>query len=210
MRFRFSSAWLPLVVAIGMADASAQTPATRTEPAGKTAQDQQKDRTPAKAITDGWITLKVHSMFVPEDALEGSNIDVDTRSGVVTLSGTVATEAGRRRAVEITRTTEGVKSVDDKALRVAPAATGTAGQASDAGKRAGRSVNDGWTKSKIYSQFLTEDTLNDSDIDVAVTNGLVTLSGTARTPAGVARAEAIAKATEGVKGVKNNIKATAR
>jgi hyperosmotically inducible periplasmic protein len=62
--------------------------------------------------------MKIHSQFVPEDALEDRDIDIDTNAGVVTLSGTVASESGRARALAIAKTTDGVKSVVDK-LRVA-------------------------------------------------------------------------------------------
>ena len=41
------------------------------------------------AIKDGWLVMKVHSEFVNEDVLSGSNIDVDVKGGVVTLQGTV-------------------------------------------------------------------------------------------------------------------------
>lgn len=210
MQFTKLSLWVAIVTLLVGVSVYAQTqtqpgqkPASQTEPQGQ-------DRSLAKAITDSWITMKVHAQFVPEDALENSNIDVDTRAGVVTLSGTVPTEAGRTRAVEIARSVDGVKSVNDKALRVAPETVGTAGQVADAGRRVGRSVNDGWIKSKVYSQFLTEDALNDSNIDVDVSKGMVSLSGTVRTQAGRERAEAIAKGTDGVKGVKNALKVTAQ
>ena len=187
---------------VALAQATPAKPGTQQKPA-----TGQEDRSLAKAISDSWITMKIHSEFVPEDALDGSDIDVDTRVGVVTLSGTVPSEAGKKRAVEIARTTDGVKSVNDSALRIAPASVATAGQTA---KQGTRTVNDGWIKSKIYAQFLTEDALDDSNIDVRVANGTVTLGGTARTQAGAARAEAIAKATDGVKGVKNGIKVSAK
>lgn len=65
-------------------------------------------------VTDSWITAKVKTQFVSEDALDGSDINVDTAEDVVTLHGTVASERGRQRAVEIARSTKGVKRVDDK------------------------------------------------------------------------------------------------
>jgi hyperosmotically inducible protein len=198
---------LALAFFVSSLGVSAQQPAGQQPPATQPNPGQQ-DRTLGKVISDSWITMKVHSLYVPEDALENSNIDVDTRSGVVTLSGTVPTEAGKKRAVEIARTAEGVKSVNDTALRVAPETVGTTGQGAQAAKRTGRTVNEGWIKSKIYAQFLTEDSLNDSDIDVDIANGMVTLNGTVRAQAGSTRAEAIAKATEGVKGVKNALKVT--
>jgi len=53
-----------------------------------------------------------------EDALENSDVDISVKSGVVTLSGTVASAAGRTRAVAIAKGTEGVKDVKDS-LKVA-------------------------------------------------------------------------------------------
>jgi hyperosmotically inducible protein len=154
---------------------------------------------------DGWITMKIHSAFIPEDALEGSNIDVDTTAGVVTLAGTVPTEAGRARAIALAKATDGVKSVSDK-LRVAPAA-GAKADKPDPARKPGRTVNDGWIKSKIYAQFLTDwKALEDSDIDIDVAQGAVTLKGTVKTEAGKTRAVAIAKGTDGVKTVNDNLK----
>ncbi|HUH07755.1 MAG TPA: BON domain-containing protein [Egibacteraceae bacterium] len=196
-------------------------------------------RQTGNAITDSWITMKVHSQFIPEDALEGSDIDVDTSKGVVTLNGTVATEAGRARAIAIAKATDGVTSVTDKlrvgisesvtpaardagrkageetkeAGRTAAGATREAGRdaartAKDATGTTGRAVTDGWIKSKIYSQYLIEGALNDSDIDIDISKGVVSLNGVVRSEAGRARALAIAKETDGVKSVNSNLKIT--
>ena len=174
-------------------------------------------------IKDKWITMKIHSLFVPEDALEGSNIDVDTVKGVVTLSGTVVTEAGRARALAVAKSTDGATSVVDR-LRIGPAerelddVARDAGQATSAAAKeaardtkaaartTGRKITDGWVKSKIYAQYLTESALDDSDIDIDVANGVVTLNGTVKTAAGKTRALAIAKGTDRVKSVKDNLK----
>jgi hyperosmotically inducible periplasmic protein len=61
----------------------------------------------------------VKSSFVGVDALEGSDINVDTTSHVVTLRGTVASAAARARAVSLAKQVEGVKSVKDE-LTIAP------------------------------------------------------------------------------------------
>jgi hyperosmotically inducible protein len=153
------------------------------------------------AITDSWITMKVHSQFIPEDALEGSDIDVDTNAGVVVLKGTVPTDAAKARAVAIAKATDGFKSVTDQ-LRIAKPESA----AREAAGTTGKAVTDGWIKSKIYSQYVTEDALDDSDLDVDVSRGAVVLNGTVKSDAGKTRAEAIAKATDGVKSVKNNLK----
>ena len=64
-------------------------------------------------ITDAWITTKVKWFFVGEEALKGSDINVDTTEHVVTLNGTVRTAAGRTRAVFLATHTEGVTRVVD-------------------------------------------------------------------------------------------------
>ena len=67
--------------------------------------------TTGEVINDAWITSKIKTDFVNEDALKGSDINVDTNNHVVTLKGTVATAAGKARAEEIAKTTKGVNRV---------------------------------------------------------------------------------------------------
>ncbi|MFL6279731.1 MAG: BON domain-containing protein [Vicinamibacterales bacterium] len=80
--------------------------------ANKTA-EKTKDvaGTTGEVINDSWITTKVKTEFINEDALKGSDINVDTNNHVVTLKGTVATAAGKARAEEIAKTTKGVTRV---------------------------------------------------------------------------------------------------
>jgi osmotically-inducible protein OsmY len=65
-------------------------------------------------ITDAWITTKVKWFFIGEDALKGSDINVDTKDHVVTLTGTVKSAAGRARAMQLAKDTDGVTKVVDK------------------------------------------------------------------------------------------------
>jgi hyperosmotically inducible protein len=65
-------------------------------------------------LSDSWITGKVKTQFVGVDALKGSDMTVDTgNDGVVTLTGTVPNETARAKAIEIARTTRGVRKVVD-------------------------------------------------------------------------------------------------
>jgi hyperosmotically inducible protein len=183
------------------------------------------------SIKDGWLVMKIHSEFVDEDVLSGSNIDVDVKNGMVTLQGTVPSEAARARAIQSAKNNDGVKGVTDQ-LRIAPAvhdrgtidkaqdktaqaADKTANAAEKAGdktasgaKKTGRAIDDGWIKSKIYAQYMADwnTVLDDSDIDVDVANNYVTLNGTVKSAAAKAKAVSIAKATDGVKGVKDNLR----
>jgi hyperosmotically inducible periplasmic protein len=215
-----------VVTSIALAPGSAMAQATATEKAreaGRETTQETKEavRDSGNAVTDSWITMKVHAQFVPEDALEGSDIDVETKKGVVTLMGTVPTAAGRDRAVQIAKTTDGVKNVSNQ-LRVAAAerndVAGATGAAAREGARetgatardAGRGVSDGWLTSKIYADMIDEDALEGSDIDVDVNGGVATLTGTVATAAGSARAAEVAKGIDGVKSVRNNLKVAAR
>jgi osmotically-inducible protein OsmY len=65
-------------------------------------------------VSDSWITTKVKASYLTEGALKGSDISVDTDDhGVVKLTGTVPSEAARVRAVEIARSTKGVRRIED-------------------------------------------------------------------------------------------------
>jgi hyperosmotically inducible protein len=162
-------------------------------------------------IKDAWLVMKVHSEFINEDVLNGSDIDVDVKDGIVTLQGTVPSEAARKRALELARKNDGVKGVTDQ-LRVLPAARATADKPADppptTGSKTARAIDDGWIKSKIYAQFMADwnTVLDDSDIDVDVDKGMVTLSGTVKSAEARTRAVAIAKGTDGVKSVKDLLK----
>jgi len=70
--------------------------------------------TAGQAVSDGWITTKVKSSFVGVDALDGSDINVDTNAHVVTLRGTVPSAAARARALSLAKQVDGVKSVKDE------------------------------------------------------------------------------------------------
>jgi osmotically-inducible protein OsmY len=68
------------------------------------------------AISDTWITTKVKSTFMYSSNVDGSDIDVSTSSGVVTLSGKLESGAERALAIELAQNVRGVKSVQAKNL----------------------------------------------------------------------------------------------
>lgn len=85
----------------------------KTKDAAEKAGEKTKDvaGTTGEVINDSWITTKISADFVNEDALKGSDINVDTKDHIVTLKGTVVSAAGKARAEEIAKTTKGVKHV---------------------------------------------------------------------------------------------------
>jgi len=72
----------------------------------------------AAVISDAWITSKVKSSFLYSRNLDGLDISVDTKKGMVSLSGSVLSNAEKQLAVETARNIRGVRGVNADALRV--------------------------------------------------------------------------------------------
>lgn len=70
------------------------------------------------ALTDAMITTKVKTKLAADDRVKAMDIDVDTDSAQVSLSGTVDSDTVRDRAVELAESVEGVASVDAEGLMV--------------------------------------------------------------------------------------------
>lgn len=169
----------------------------------------------ACAQTDPGITTAVKSKLAADDTVKAYKIDVDTKDHVVTLTGTVDNSAAKERAVTLARTTEGVNNVIDN-LTVAPGATPTTGidekvdsaqkKAGDAAERAGEVITDAAITTAVKSKFLADSNVSGLKIDVDTTNGVVTLHGTVPTASEKRRAVELAKETNGVKSVKDDLK----
>jgi osmotically-inducible protein OsmY len=69
-------------------------------------------------ISDSWITAKVKSTLMYSSNVNGSDIDVSTSAGVVTLKGKVDSGAERALAIELADNVRGVKSVQAQSLTV--------------------------------------------------------------------------------------------
>ncbi len=82
-------------------------------------------------------------------------------------------------------------------------------EAKESGRKVGTGANDTWLWIKTRFDLAAADDLRDSTINVDVDNDVVTLSGTVASAAQKARAEAVAKAVEGVKSVRNQLKVQA-
>ena len=90
-------------------DAAQRKADAKTDEAQKKASDATDNV--ADATKDAALTAAVKTKFLADTKVSGLKIDVDTRNGVVTLSGTVPTAAERTRAVATAKETDGVKSV---------------------------------------------------------------------------------------------------
>lgn len=147
-------------------------------------------------MDDSAITAKVKAALVDHENIKSTDISVKTDQKVVTLSGFVESQAQAEEAVKVAKGVEGVTSVSDK-LHVRD------GKESSAKGYAGDTA----TTSEIKAKLLADDIVPSRKVKVETTDGVVQLSGTVESQAQIDRAESIAKAVDGVKSVKNDLKA---
>ena len=86
---------------------------------------------------DTAITTAVQARYYTDDTVRARHINVSTDNGVVTLKGTVESEAARQQAVNLAKSVEGVSQVEDQ-LQVA-AEPGMTASAERPAERAGES-----------------------------------------------------------------------
>jgi hypothetical protein len=66
-----------------------------------------------QALGEAALTAKIKSKMALDDTVKALSIDVDTKGTVVTLSGTVHSEAERAKALQLARETAGITAVND-------------------------------------------------------------------------------------------------
>ena len=71
----------------------------------------EPDRTVGVTIDDAGTTMRVKARLLDDPLVHGHKIDVDTRDGVVFLTGSVGSEKEREQAIKLTRETKGVRDV---------------------------------------------------------------------------------------------------
>jgi hyperosmotically inducible protein len=72
---------------------------------------KQAAQTAGGAIDDSTISAKVKSALIDSSETKAGDIKVETRGGVVQLSGYVANEAQKTAATQVAQSVEGVKAV---------------------------------------------------------------------------------------------------
>lgn len=174
-----------------------------------TAQAEDAPRTAGQAIDDATITASVKSKLLADDRTKGFDVNVDTRNGIVTLTGGADTQAAKLAAGQLAGQAEGVVLVKNELIVATPdtearqdANTATlSGEVREKMDEAGDGIDDAWITSKVKTQLLADDQVKGTQINVDTKGNVVTLTGTA--PSAEARAKAIelAKATRGVRGV---------
>lgn len=139
---------------------------------------------------DDRIEVAARQSYVFRTYLKGDDIDVESRDGFVTLSGTVAEESHRKLAQDTLANLPGVINVENR-LELkgeAPAEN-----------------SDAWLKAKVKAALMLHSKSN-SKTQVYVKDGVVTLKGEAATPEQKEGIGDYVKGIQGVKDIRNDMK----
>lgn len=144
-------------------------------------------------IDDTVVTTKVKAALLADPDTKSFDIKVETRKGVVQLSGFVDNHAQAGRAKSIASAIEGVKSIDD-AMTVKEGST-----------TIGNTVDDGMVTTNVKSALLADPDAKSFEIAVTTRKGEVQLSGFLASQAQIDHAVNVTKKVAGVTSVINQL-----
>ncbi len=144
-------------------------------------------------IDDTVVTTKVKSALLGDQDIKHFDIKVETRKGMVLLSGFVDNQAQAALAVSVARGVEGVKGVENGMT------------IKDANVTVGNKVDDSIVTTKVKSALLSDASVKSLDIAVVTSKTVVQLSGFVDNQAQIDRAIEVTRAVEGVQDVINEM-----
>lgn len=150
---------------------------------------KQTVRATGAAMGDAWITSATKMRLLADRDTPATDINVDTRDGVVTLFGIVPTVAAKTAAAANARKVDGVKDVRNELQVVADA------------KREAVDAKDEDIERGVEQTLAGSESLRRDDIDVEVKDGIVRLTGSVQSESDRLAAGFAARKTPGVRAV---------
>jgi len=190
---------------------------TASETAGRIKTESVKA---GEKVEDVWLATQIQAKFVGDRDIKARDVKVSANDGVVTLKGRVRNESEHQLALTLAKNTGGVKQVvDNLDVEIAgPPPTrivngGTPGAAATTGTSASPSSpppaaavsDDGRITTSIQSKYFMDDRIKGRHIIVTTNGGVVTLTGEIANDTERAEALLLARTTEGVKRVEDNL-----
>ncbi len=139
--------------------------------------------------TDSRIEASAKQSYVFKTYLKGDDIKIESKNGVVALTGSVSENSHKSLAQDTVADLPGVKSVENK-LEI---------------KGADTANSDAWLSDKLKIALLFHRNVSVGKAEVEVKDGVVTLRGIAESQAQKELTTEYAKDIEGVKDVKNEM-----
>ena len=185
----------PLILGISIAVSSAGfiSGCNRSPTTGVDTTTPLATTTVGTEIDDTVVTTRVKSALLGDQEFKGFDIKVETRKGIVLLSGFVDNQARSDRAITVTKSIEGVKGIDNSM-------TLKEGKVS-----VGNKVDDGIVTATVKSALLGDPSIKSLDIAVVTSKGEVQLSGFVDNQTQVDRAIEVTQTVDGVHGVVNKM-----
>ncbi len=144
-------------------------------------------------IDDSVITTSVKTALLSDPNIKSFDLKVETRKGVVQLSGFVDNQAQVDQAMTIIRQVPGVTDIESKVDFKAKPTT------------VGNKIDDSVVTTQVRTALLADPSVKSFDIAVVTRQGEVQLSGFVDNPGQIERAIGITRAIEGVRQVNNEM-----
>jgi len=157
-------------------------------------------RSYGEMVDDASISTVVKSKLLWSKEAQGISVNVETKSGKVTLLGTADSAAAKELAGALANNTHGVVSVNNK-LVVDPSNATLAQSVEKKSDKVEQVFSDSWITTKVKSTLMYSSNVNSSNISVSTKNGVVSLSGKVNSGAEHALALKLANNVRGVKSV---------
>ena len=138
-------------------------------------------------MTDSGISWAVSDQLEDDPGVPGHAIDVKTTDGIVTLTGTASNLLAKERATHVAETVRGVRAVVNRITLNLPERT------------------DAQLDTDIETALGHDRAADALEVQVSVSDDVVTLAGTVESWQESQLAERIAKGVNGVKEVRNNL-----
>jgi len=150
-------------------------------------------RAEERNMSDSWITAKTKIALFADSRVKGSDINVATTNGAVTIRGKVDTDAAKQAAESIAKGIDGAKTVKNDLQVVAPT------------KREAVDDKDEAITARVNEQMAKDTQLKTAGIKAQTNAGVVSLSGEVPDLTTSAQASWSAWQVPGVKSVKNDL-----
>lgn len=149
-----------------------------------------------ESVSDAALTARVKAALAADSAVKARQIQVETRDGVVQLSGFVDSEDAQSAAVLRARSVDGMAEVrNDLSIRTDD-------------RPAAEPVADTVIAARVRNRLNDVELKEGSDVNVEVSDGVVQLSGFVMSVDEKARAGDVASTVAGVRDVENQIALT--
>lgn len=169
---------------------------------------QQEENEFSRKVDDATTTAKVKYRLMLNRNTEGIGINVDTENNVVTLTGTVASDAQKDLTVKLAQNTTGVKEVKDNltvAAKKDMEQKKTDFSIKKSMEKLSGDVKDSWITTKAKSVLLVSKEAEGAKYEISTENAVITISGMVRSEKQKAEIQQILEELQGVQELNNKL-----